>query len=359
MTIPRLSTEPLLTPDDVEPAYPGMKVIGVFNPGAVRVGNDVVLLIRVAESPVEQREGHHALPTLADGELNIEYVPEDQDILKDPRKIVRASDKLMRLKFVSTLRAYRLTHGRTEPTEIGRLLPRTADEAFGVEDARITQFPDQPDTFWITYVSVSERCGCTSLASTKDFKSYERHGVIFVPDNKDVVIFPEKFDGRFAALHRPNAFQRFGKPSVWTASSADLIDWGRHRFFYAGQNPWEADRVGAGTVPLKTDRGWLTVYHGSGAATDPGKVGRYCAGLMLHDLADPTKLIGRTPEPFMEPEHDFEQSGFVPDVVFPTGLVPDPLRPEHVLVYYGAADTCTAMTSYPLTALLDACDPVG
>jgi len=358
MTIPRLSTELLLTPEDVEPAYPGMKVIGVFNPGAVRVGNDVVLLVRVAEAPIEQRDGYYALPTLTDGQLNIEHVPEAQDILKDPRKIVRASDKLMRLKFVSTLRAYRLTHGRTEPTEVGRLLPETADEAFGVEDARITRFPDD-DTFWITYVSVSERCGCTSLASTKDFVTYERHGVIFVPHNKDVVIFPGKFGDRFAALHRPNAFQRFGKPSVWTASSVDLIDWGRHRFFYAGQRAWEADRVGAGTVPLPTDRGWLTVYHGSGAATEAGKVGRYCAGLMLHDRSDPTRLVGLTREPFMEPEHDFECHGFVPDVVFPTGLVPDPLQPDHVLVYYGASDTVTAMTSYPLSALLDACRPVG
>jgi len=357
MTIPRRFTDLLLTPDDVAPAYDGMQVIGVFNPGAVRVGDDVVLLVRVAESPSEQRDGHHALPTLTGGQLNIEYVPEDQDILKDPRKIVRASDKLMRLKFVSTLRAYRLKDGRGTPEQIGQLTPLTDDETFGVEDARITQFPGD-DTFWITYVSVSERCGCTSLASTKDFKTYQRHGVIFVPDNKDVVIFPEKFDGRFAALHRPNAFQRFGKPSVWSASSADLIDWGRHRFFYAGQNAWEADRVGAGTVPLKTDRGWLTVYHGSGAATQPGKVGRYCAGLMLHDLSDPTKLIGKTPEPFMEPELDFECNGFVPDVVFPTGLVRDPRDEQYVLVYYGAADTCTAMTAYRLTDLLDACDAV-
>ena len=350
----RQFTHRLLSPGDLTPSRDDLEVIGAFNPGAARLPDGrVVLMVRVAERPTDQRPGEHALPRWNDqGELEVEYLPEDQDTLKDPRKVVRAADGLMRLKFVSHLRTLVLDPaGREVVDELAPLTCRGEYETFGTEDARITLIDG---LYYVTYVSVSEHGAATSLATTTDFRSYQRHGVIFCAENKDVTLLPEKIAGRFVALHRPNTYQRFCKPEMWLASSDDARQWGGHRFVWRGRQAWDDDRIGAGVPPIRVPPrgeqpgGWLELYHGSRRATRPGEVGAYQAGLLLLDADNPAKVLRHTPEPIMAAAEDWEMRGFVPNVVFPTGVVEDGPR---WLVYYGAADTHVGVTAFSLDDL--------
>ncbi len=221
-----------------------------------------------------------------------------------------------------------------------RFLPDSDLEEFGVEDPRITALDGR---FYFTYVSVSRHGAGTALASTIDFKSFDRHGMIFCPENKDVVLFPERIGGEYVALHRPNAATPFCRPEMWVARSPDLIHWGRHECLHGGGAEWETGRVGAGTPPVRVADGWLEIYHGNRQPTQPGEVGMYSTGVLLLDLENPARILRRTAASIFEPTADFERHGFVPDVVFPTGIVE---TPGSYLVYYGAADSCTAVVEF-------------
>ena len=211
--------------------------------------------------------------------------------------------------------------------------PKLTLEEFGVEDPRITALDGR---FFFTYVAVSRHGAATALASTTDFRQFERHGIIFCPENKDVVLFPERIDGQYVALHRPNAATPFCRPEMWVARSPDLIHWGRHECLHGGGAEWETGRVGAGTPPVRVDSGWLEIYHGNRQPTRPGEVGTYATGVLLLDPNDPARVLRRTATSIFEPTADFERHGFVPDVVFPTGIVE--AGPSY-LIYYGAADS--------------------
>jgi predicted GH43/DUF377 family glycosyl hydrolase len=167
--------------------------------------------------------------------------------------------------------------------------------------------------------------------------------MIFCPENKDVVLFPEKIGGEFVALHRPNAATPFCRPEMWIARSPDLIRWGRHECLHGGDAEWENGRVGAGTPPVRGESGWLEIYHGNRRPTRPGEVGMYSTGILLLDPDDPARIRRRTAGSVFEPTADFERNGFVPDVVFPTGIVE---TADSFLVYYGAADSCTAVVEF-------------
>ncbi|MEM8781937.1 MAG: glycosylase [Planctomycetota bacterium] len=360
----RRFTRRLLSPDELTPSRPDLRVLGVFNPALVaRHDGAPILMARVAEAPTDTRDGHHALPRYTpDGQLVVEYLPHDQDVLGDPRKVIRQADQLMRLKFVSHVRVWELTADADAlADELPSITPQAAGETFGAEDPRVTPIAggDGQLTYWITYVSVSEHGACTSLATTRDFQTYERFGVCFAPENKDVVLAPERVDGRLVALHRPNTFQRFCKPEMWSATSSDGRDWGEHRPLWSGRYHWDNDRIGAGPPPIVLDdRRLLCVYHGSAVSTAKGKVGAYRAGLLALDRHEPWRVVAHTPEPVMQAELDWERQGFVPDVVFPTGLIVrrgdgTPLGPtdiphddDELLVAYGAADTHVGLTAY-------------
>src|SRR5260370_38534555 len=127
---------------------------------------------------------------------------------------------------------------------------------------------------------------------------------------------------------------------IWLSRSSDLVHWGRHEHLLGGVTAWESGKIGAGTPPLKTADGWLVLFHGNHRPSRPGDVGSYAAGAILLDLEHPGQVLRRTPEPILEPSADFEINGFVPRVVFPTGIVE---QGETLLVYYGAADTGTGL----------------
>jgi predicted GH43/DUF377 family glycosyl hydrolase len=170
----------------------------------------------------------------------------------------------------------------------------------------------------------------TALVRTRDFKKFERLGIIFGPDNKDIAIFPEKIGGRFHAFHRPS-MKHLGTPSIWLASSDNLQDWGRHEFVI-GPRPgrWDSERVGCGAAPVRTAHGWLELYHASDEHI------RYCTGALLLDLHEPWKVIARSEEPFLFPEAPYEKEGLLSNVIFHSGLIEN--GDGTLTLYYGAGD---------------------
>jgi predicted GH43/DUF377 family glycosyl hydrolase len=347
----RVLTRCLLRPTDVRPQFEGFEVIGTFNPAAIEFGDDVALLIRVAERPTETREGHVALPywDWRRGEVAIDWRRSDEVERVDPRIVRVRSSGHLRLTFVSWL----LVAFSRDGLSIDRFgeapfLPATRYETFGVEDPRLVRLDDR---FYFTYVAVSEHGVATALASTTDFRSFERHGIIFCPENKDVILFPEKIDGQYLALHRPNPNAHFCRPEVWIARSPDLLHWGDHARLLGAEAGWATLKVGGGTPPVRTGRGWLSLFHGHIEPGQPDEVGEYAAATMLLDAEDPQRIAGLSPQPVMRAEAEFERSGFLPGVVFPTALVG---RGDELDVYYGAADTATGVARYSLAELLAA-----
>lgn len=344
--------ERLLGPEDFQPTREDWQVIGALNPAAIQCGDMTMLVVRVAERPLATRSGQLALPRWdPDAGPTVDWVPEDQWELVDPRVVRHRDSGLVRLTFLSHLRVMASIDGRRFD-EVARFDPASPLEQLGVEDPRITLLDDR---YYMTYVSVSQHGVATSLAVTDDFQQFERLGVIFCPENKDVVLFPELIDDTYVALHRPNAATPFTTPEMWLARSGDLLDWGTHEPLVLDKTAWELDRVGAGAPPLRTERGWLEIYHGSRPSGVPGKVGTYSAGALVLAVDDPARVVGRTLKPLIVPDQPFEQEGFVPNVVFPTGIVP---HDDELWIYYGAADTCCGLAIASLAALLDQVEAV-
>lgn len=346
----RLYNACLLRPADLEPSHASLEVISVFNPGAAAVGDEVVLLVRVAERPKESRPGFIALPRSdLDAGLTIDWLPVDEITVLDPRLVLMKRTGLLRLTFISHLRVVRSKDGRSiDSVDGAHFAPKEEYEEFGVEDARITPIGD---AYYITYVAVSRHGVATAMASTNDFQTFRRHGIIFSPDNRDVLLFPEKIGGEYVALHRPNPGMHFSPPGMWLARSPDLLHWGRPQPFLGAKGAWQSERVGGGTPPIRTDQGWLTIYHGNEKIPGEQGVGVYLAGALLIDQDDPQQILRQSSGAIMAPEADFEREGFVPNVVFPSGLVG---RGETLLVYYGAADANTGVIEFSLDELLSA-----
>ena len=348
--IRRLSETLLLRPEDLKPLRDDFAVVGVFNPGAVKIDNEIVLLVRVAEMPLERRSGFVGLPRHAsEGYIEIDWEREEALEWIDQRVVRRKSDSLERLTSISHLRVLRSCDDGAPSWVAGPLLlPEGPTEEFGIEDPRVTEINGK---YEITYVAVSRYGAGTALASTEDWGTFERHGLIYYPENKDVVLFPEKVQGQYVALHRPNPNTHFSRPQIWLARSPDLLHWGQHECLLSGNADWESDRVGAGTPPIALSEGWLTVYHGSRQARRTGQIGEYSAGAVLLERGNPARVLRRTRMPIMQPKTNFERTGFVSNVVFPTALID---RGETLRMYYGAADTFTATVEFSRKEFLGA-----
>ena len=225
--------------------------------------------------------------------------------------------------------------------------PDRFEEHWGVEDPRITQIDG---TYYIVYTGYSEGGPLVCLATTEDFATFERHGVIIPPEDKDAALFPYTFEGRWALLHRPATATAGLGAHVWLSWSPDLRYWGDGRIVLPARRGgwWDANKVGTGPPPLRTDEGWLLCYHGV-RVTASGSL--YRVGLALLDLDDPCTVLRRTDEWVFGPTEPYERMGDVPGVVFPTGWVlaedGDTLR-----VYYGAADSVVAVATASLAVLL-------
>ncbi|HOS42195.1 MAG TPA: glycoside hydrolase family 130 protein [Armatimonadota bacterium] len=346
MDLQRAAANPLIRPQDVRPTRPDMDVIGVFNPAATRFGDETLLLLRVAEAVRDVPDRELAVPMVDcrgdEAVLRIERIRRDTPHLDlSDTRMIRLRDRLL-LTSLSHLRLARSRDGVTFTIdETPALYPRDRAEEYGLEDPRITRIDE---TYFITYTAVSRWGIAVGLASTTDFVTYQRHGLIFGPENKDVVLFPARMGERFFALHRP-AVIGLGELQIWLASSPDLYHWGRHTPLLSQRRGyWDALRIGAGDVPVRTDDGWLTLYHGVNAEHG------YCLGAALLDVQHPSRLLARSAEPVMIPEAEYECRGFFDHVVFTCGSVLDDAGMLHI--YYGAADACTCRASVPVADVL-------
>jgi predicted GH43/DUF377 family glycosyl hydrolase len=274
----------------------------VFNPGAVLVDGETLLLLRVED-----------------------------------------------LQGVSHLTVARSTDGMTDWRICNEPLIAPSQDAgpyeeHGCEDSRVTYLADL-DKWVIAYTAYSPFGAGVALATTKDFVKVERFGLVLAPNNKDAAVFPRKINGQYWMFHRPGAGSI---QHIWLTESTDLVHWGRPWcvLMERGGPMWDGFKVGANTVPIETSEGWLVIYHGVKMfAAGP----TYRMGIALLDLDDPRKLIARVPHWVLGPHEHYEVSGAVANVVFACGhtQVGDDIR-----VYYGAADTCVCMASASITDLL-------
>ncbi len=350
----RLFTQKMLSPTDLSPMRENTRVVGTFNPGAAAFNGGTVLMVRVVEEVTEQRDGFLASPRIDEsGQLTVDWLARDEIDLADPRVYTNKHDGSLRLRFISHFKVLHAKDGKTIDRLDGPVvMPEGEYEEYGIEDPRITQIGG---TYYITYVAVSRHGVVTMLMSTTDFSSFRRHGVIFCPDNKDVVLFPQKIVGNYVAMHRPMPSMKFTIPKIWLARSTDLIHWGGHEQLL-DDHVIDSERIGGGTPPIATEEGWLTIYHGNDkieVASDGRKQFRYTAGALLLDHDNPKKVLGHSTEPIMTPTEPFETRGFVDNVVFPTAVVD---RDGQYLVYYGAADEHVGVVGYDKDALLGALD---
>ncbi len=334
MLVERFEDNPLISPCDVIPSRGDYEVVGAFNPGAVVFGDEILLLLRVAERPKDKAADEQVAPILnpETGELVLFRVknndPGITDI-PDSRSFYYKDE--MYLTSISHLRLARSKDGIHFAVDATpAVFPELASETYGLEDPRITPIGD---VFYITYKSVSHNGICTSLLTTNDFVNFERHGIIFCPENIDVVLFPEKTDGKYYALTRPVP-RYLGPRGIWIASSPDCIHWGQHQpLLLPEEGTFHDGKTGGSCVPIKTQEGWLVIYHGSDSDD------RYSLAAVLLDIQDPKKIIARAKMPLMEPEYPYEKQGFYGNVVFSCGAVE---RGDSVIIYYGASDEYTA-----------------
>ncbi len=287
MLFERSLVNPILTAADVP--YPANSV---FNPGAARVGDETVLLVRV-----EDLRGISQL------------------------HVARSRDGI--------------TDWRFDPEPLLRSeLERTPEEIWGCEDPRLTWLPEREE--WaIAYTAYSRRGPLVSLATTHDFRTIRRLGPVMPPENKDAALFPRRIDGRWAMIHRPSPLR--GGAHIWMSFSPDLRHWGDHSVILEARDGawWDAGKVGLGPPPIETPEGWLVMYHGVHATGD-GPI--YRVGLALLDLEDPSRILHRSDSWVFGPSEPYEITGDVGRVVFPCGWIHDEAT-DTLRLYYGAADT--------------------
>jgi len=291
---------PIISVDDLP--YPANSV---FNAGATRMGDEVVLLLRV-----EDRRGISHLTT------------------------ARSSDGVSRWRIDQ------------EPT-LAPSAQTHPEEIWGIEDPRITYLEGKK--LWaVTYTAFSQAGPLVSLATTTDFRSFQRYGPILPPENKDAALFPVRFKERWAMIHRPVSTFPAGAAHIWICFSPDLKHWGDHRLLIPARKGgwWDANKIGLSPPPLKTPQGWLILYHGV-RTTVSGSI--YRLGLALLDGDDPCRVLARSDEWVFSPREDYEVFGDVDKVVFPCGWI---LDGEDVFLYYGGADTCLCLATARLSELL-------
>ncbi len=335
---------PIIKPLHVKPSFEGYKVVGAFNPGATTFGDEIILLLRVAEiceskegyvrTPVYHFENDRSFPGI------MEFRTDDPDVsLKDTRGVVyKGKDYLSSISHIRLARSKDGVHFTIEDKPF--ICPVDESEKYGCEDARITIIDGK---YYINFTVVSEDSWATKLATTEDFKKTDRKGIIFHPENKDVTIFPEKVNGKYIALHRPNN-SGFGKASIWYSESPDLLHWGNHQCIIRPRNiKWESIKIGGGAPPVKTPEGWLIIYHGKG---DNSLYSLFC---LLLDLNNPYKVVRRAEKPLLIPTELFETEGFFGNVVFSNGLVE---KDGQVYIYYGAADESVGLAITSIESLL-------
>ncbi|MFZ1749315.1 MAG: glycoside hydrolase family 130 protein [Saprospiraceae bacterium] len=339
----RFPENPIILTSEIEPSLAEMKVECVLNPGAFTFQNKTWLLLRVAERP-QQEDGFVSFPILdEDGNIEIlKYAKDDPDLDMSDARMVTYKGKmylstLSHLRLVCTDDGVRFYEPEGFPTKIYGKGPL---ETYGIEDSRVTFIDDQ---YVLTYTKVSEFGVGVGMITTKDWITYNRVGMILPPHNKDCTIFNEKIGGEYYCLHRPSGID-LGGNFIWQSSSPDMIHWGNHKcVMQTRHGMWDSARIGAGAAPIKTNKGWLEIYHGADFNH------RYALGAVLFDLNDPSIVLARSIEPILQPEASYELTGFFGNVVFTNGHI---VEGDTLYMYYGASDEVICGATFSINQIL-------
>ena len=297
--IKKYKKNPIITKADVP-----FKVNSIFNPGAVKYEDKYLLLCRV-----EMPNGRSSL-VLAESDDGYDFTVANKPCLTP-------EDHKECYEYVK----------------------------WGIEDPRIIPIGDK---YYLTYTGYSKYEPLVILAETKNFKNFIIHGPITEPSNKDCAIFPEKIDGYYWKVDRPTAGNR---NDIWISKSPDLLHWGEYKLLSEPTlGTWEHHKIGASSTPLKTKEGWLLLYHGVRIF---GSSMIYKLGVMLLETNKPWIVKGRSKEPIISPEYDYERVGDVGNVTFSNGWIVE--KDGEVRIYYSGADIniCVATTS--ISHLLSMC----
>jgi predicted GH43/DUF377 family glycosyl hydrolase len=292
---------PILTAADWP--YP---VHTVFNAGATRLGDGTTLLL----CRVEDRRGHsHLCAARSANGVDGWIVDAAPTLLPDPE--------------------------------------HHPEELWGIEDPRIT-FVEELGKYAVAYTAFSKQGPGVALALTTDFRTFERHGLVMQPDDKDAALLPRRINGRFALIHRP-----WTPPDadIWLSFSPDLRNWGGHKRILAARHGswWDANKIGLSPPLIETPRGWLMLYHGV-RRTASGAL--YRLGVALLDLETAERCLLRGDSWIFGPETDYEREGDVGYVTFPCGYTLD-ADGDGINLYYGAADTSVALATGSITQILN------
>ena len=293
----RYSGNPILTKDDVPAAAKG-----VFNSGCIKVAEgEYVMLCRVETPSMKQL----VWPADSKDGINFTFRP-------DPIKMPDTDE----FKEYTTGMYY---------------------------DPRITKIDDK---FYVVFACHSGHSCRLGLLESPDMKTFEWKGFISETDNRNGLLFPEKINGSYCRLDRPNTGD--GTGYMWVSYSPDLIHWGRSKALAAAQDEWGWKKNGPGAVPIKTDKGWLVIFHAVNVQCAAQYV--YHLGVMLLDLEDPSKIIARGKAPILSPTTDYELTGLTYAVVFTCGAVAE--DSGEVKIYYGGRIPYSVLPRQKLTTLL-------
>ena len=299
LPLKRYAGNPILTPDQMP-----FRCYSVFNAGATLFNGKVLLLLRVERC---DRETYFYTATSADG-IHFDVNPEP-----------------IQYPLSETEKRYGKAHRF---------------------DMRITQIEG---VYYVLHAAWLSKWGCCiGMATTEDFVHFKPMPHLSEPSNRNGVLFPEKINGLYARLDRPQTVPSWG--TIWVSYSPDLEFWGRSMPVDLPSMPWFYNKSGAGAIPIKTPHGWLEIYHAtaSGCSSE-----NYFLGAMLLDLEDPSKVIAAPKEFILAAEKDYECMGQAPNVVFTGGAVE---MPDGTLnIYYGGADTRMCLAQTTVKALTDWC----
>ncbi len=298
MGIHRYKNNPILVKEDVP-----FKVNSIFNPGAVKIDGRYLLLCRV-----EMPSGRSSF-VLASGSDGISFKVDNKTCLTP-------EDHEDYYKYVE----------------------------WGIEDARVTRINGK---YYLTYTGYSKYMPLVIIAETEDFKNYKMLHPISEPSNKDCALFPEKINNYYWKIDRPSAEAR---RDIWISRSPDLIHWGNYEILSESiPGSWESDKIGISTPPSKTKDGWLVLYHG---VRSFGIGAIYKLGVMLLDYEKPWVIKGKSKEPILAPEMEYERTGDVGNVVFTNGWI---IENNEVKIYYSGADSNICLATTTIDYLLSVC----
>ncbi|MBT3233051.1 MAG: hypothetical protein HN356_09560 [Calditrichaeota bacterium] len=319
MPLNRYSGNPLITRRDISLSGTHLTdVSSVFNPGGILFNGKIILLLRV------QNRGRETF-------------------------LVKAES--------SDGKSFQI--GTSQITFEG--LESIQETVYHCYDPRITRIAD---VFYIMFAMDLESSCKLGLATTIDFETYSFLGIVSEEDNRNGVLFPQMFNGKFLRLDRPNPPEpksgSFSGDTVWLSESKDLLSWEKVQPVFSGRHHYWDELVGAGPPPIKTSDGWLLFYHG--IATHFQSVNIYQVGAALLDLENPSTVLARTKYNILEPRESYELTGQVPNVVFPTGLIlNDDLpvtRNSELMIYYGAADTSVCLATSTVGEIMADLEPI-